>query len=160
MKVTSGTYYIRPMKAVVDVHAETLRIVKRERDLPLFMPRIDCIYADPSVTRTHVGCKPGFLRDQELFILCPNAYDLYVLLTAHYQICEMNGRKMTERSVSKLFHGSYSDAVNTMLRAAFKNLPAPGGCAHWRNKQLKSEPEAWSALHERLALESQRRRLQ
>lgn len=149
-------YYIKPLKAIVDFQDETVILVDNLRDVPSVVLKIDLLSADPNTIETYVRETPPdpFIPTKQ--ILCLNAYDLKVVLSANYCLKQLRrGREPTERQIESLFIDNATDAIRCMLRCAFPQLDAPGETGYWRRIQWNAKAEAWAQFHAASAAELQ-----
>lgn len=145
-------YYIKPLKAIVDFHDESIIPVDNLRDVPSVVLMIDLLSADPNTIETYVRKSPPdpFIPTKQ--ILCLSAYDLKIVLSANYCMKQLRqGREPTGRQIESLFIDNATDAIRCMLRCAFPKLDAPGETGYWRRIQLDAKAEAWATFHARAA---------
>lgn len=143
------SYYIKPLRAIVDFQRETAKEVESEKQLPLYIRRVDLLQADPTIIKSFSRLTEPNPYNKQQHILCLNAYDLKTVLTAYFTLMEYRcKRQPSARQIRKLFYGNADPAIRTMLRCAVPSLPAYGSDAYYRRIQLEAAPGKWVARHE------------
>lgn len=140
-------FYIRLLKSIIDLGDEAYTPIRHEREVHFSIPKIDLLYAEPGITRTHTCVTWISPYEPQRILLALNAYDLLSVMAAAHMIWEVAGKKPKRKMVHKLFYQSADEALKNAVRTAFPSLSAPGETGYYRFAQWAAEPYKWAAFH-------------
>lgn len=129
-------YYMRKLKIAVDFETSTFMRLDK---CPDNATAVDSMVVEPGNTVTRAEAITVNMRPAVVLHL--NAFDMVTVAT----ILGTLGLLKPSRRFYSLFHGNPIGGFRNVCRTAF-DLPAPGECGMYKQRQYNSQPDDWQAL--------------